>query len=545
MSDSLQNFTVEKSTDNQQSWGPIAENAFGLGPGVYPPSARQANDSTDPSTLPSKTVYYRLRQTTAHQVTVPYDVVSLGSQAAGSTAWADMLEGTSSYAQSVVVDRDTVTNSGDIVLVGYFTGTTDFDSGSGSAPLTSVGAYDMFLSKYLPGGAYKAGSAKRYGNSGSEVPLCCGLDHDGNIFIGGYFTGVGDVGAGPMTSAGAEDIFIGKYTTAGTNLWAKQYSGAGVEGGGIAQDNIVYIAVDGNGDVFITGYYRATSGSNQHPYVAKLSGVDGHKLWWREFSTVGDAFIKGLAVDSSNDLILCGQLTSGTMNFGSGVITTVDGYGSPAILTKLSGVDGHELWPATKVFMGQYYAADGLAIALDSQDNIFFGGRFASPTLDFGCGSLATSNGGGNPVLFLVKLSGLNGGCLDSPVFATQSIDAVSQVNAVTVDDDNNVVITGFFQRNVTLGPSSFSAVIPGGSTVQDAYVAKYRGSNFGPSAIQWAVQFAGTTTASAVAPLSITTDAARNVITSGGLYGSARFNGVFRSSGATGYNGYLVKLAP
>src|SRR5439155_7148538 len=104
----------------------------------------------------------------------------------------------------------------------------------------------MVLAKYSPAGAHLW--SKRFGNIGSEFPKAIALDTNGNILVVGSFTGVADVGGGLMTSAGGQDIFIAKYSSAGVPQWVRQF-------GTTTDDGANSIAVDRNGNVVITGYF--------------------------------------------------------------------------------------------------------------------------------------------------------------------------------------------------------------------------------------------------------------------------------------------------
>ncbi len=68
--------------------------------------------------------------------------------------------------------------------------------------------------------------------------------------ITGFFVGPADFGGGPLSSSGM-DIFVAKYSSSGTYLWAEGFGGASSDVGNA-------IAVDGSGNVFTTGYFQGT-----------------------------------------------------------------------------------------------------------------------------------------------------------------------------------------------------------------------------------------------------------------------------------------------
>jgi hypothetical protein len=76
------------------------------------------------------------------------------------------------------------------------------------------------------------------------------VDGSGNVYVAGSFQGTADFDPGPgdnHTSAGDNDIFLTKINADGTYGWTKTMGGAGNDGGYSA-------AVDGSGNVYVTGY---------------------------------------------------------------------------------------------------------------------------------------------------------------------------------------------------------------------------------------------------------------------------------------------------
>src|SRR5436190_6451770 len=78
------------------------------------------------------------------------------------------------------------------------------------------------------------------------------VDSNANAFIAGVFSGTATVGGTTLTSAWDYDIFVAKYDTAGSPLWA-------VRGGGNSRESALDIAVDPSGNCFLTGGYTNDS----------------------------------------------------------------------------------------------------------------------------------------------------------------------------------------------------------------------------------------------------------------------------------------------
>src|SRR5438093_269068 len=92
---------------------------------------------------------------------------------------------------------------------------------------------------------------QRYGNvAGSEdVPQKIVADAGGNVIVTGYSFGGGRFG----------DYATVAYSSAGVALWTNRYNGPGND-----NDEATAVAVDGSGNVFVTGYSR--NGANNFDY---------------------------------------------------------------------------------------------------------------------------------------------------------------------------------------------------------------------------------------------------------------------------------------
>jgi len=128
--------------------------------------------------------------------------------AAGNFLWAKSMGGTSTDISTAIA----VDGSGNIYTTGYFYGTADFDPGAGTSNLTSVGNYDIFISKLDAAGNFLW--AKSMGGTIGDRGYSIAVDGSGNVYTTGYFNGTADfdpgAGTSNLTSAGLEDIFISK-----------------------------------------------------------------------------------------------------------------------------------------------------------------------------------------------------------------------------------------------------------------------------------------------------------------------------------------------
>jgi hypothetical protein len=138
-----------------------------------------------------------------------------------------------------------VDDNGNIVIAGSFQGTVDF----GGNPMTSTGTSDLFLARLNAIGGHLF--SKHFVHSGSGSLLRAAVDANGNIVLGGGFSDSFDVGGGSLVSAGGTDLFIAKFDTSGKHMWSGRFGGTQDEATGD-------VAVDGLGDVVLTGSFMGT-----------------------------------------------------------------------------------------------------------------------------------------------------------------------------------------------------------------------------------------------------------------------------------------------
>lgn len=107
-------------------------------------------------------------------------------------------------AESIAVNKD-----GQILLTGYFQGSTDL----GLGPLASTGGYDMFAATFNPDGALLW--SERFGDRWHQFLIRGTYGRDDTIVLGGSFHGTVDFGAGLLTAVGydgkqegTEDVFL-------------------------------------------------------------------------------------------------------------------------------------------------------------------------------------------------------------------------------------------------------------------------------------------------------------------------------------------------
>jgi len=284
-------------------------------------------------------------------------------------------------------------SSGNIVVTGSFKGQVDFGGVTLQGYYTSL---ETFVAKYSATGTLLW--AKNFLNTGDDVGYSIATDANNNIFMTGYFSGRIDFGGGLLTSAGAYDIFVTNLSSAGTHKWSKTF-------GGTSNDCGYGIAVDGSGNVTVTGIFDDTVNFGggalygwQDIFVAKYSGSNGTHMWSRSFggSSSSDV-VNGIAVDSSGDVLLTGYF-SYTADFGGGPVTSMSNS-QDIFVVKYSGTNGAYVWARS---FGSTSNEVGYGIATDSYDDSVVTTGYFLGALNFGGGTLTSA---GSLDVYLIKLA--------------------------------------------------------------------------------------------------------------------------------------------
>src|SRR5690606_17874814 len=118
---------------------------------------------------------------------------------------------------------------GNLTVVGSFFDSVDFNSGIGVQRIVAQSTLrDGFVCRLDANGDLIW--VNQLGGIGSDEVKAVSVDNTGNVVVAGTFEGTVDfdpgVGVANLTSSGMQDVFIVKYHTSGSFLWAKQVGGA-------------------------------------------------------------------------------------------------------------------------------------------------------------------------------------------------------------------------------------------------------------------------------------------------------------------------------
>jgi hypothetical protein len=425
----------------------------------------------------------------------------------GVLLWAKSFgDGGDQRATSIAADP-----SGNVLVTGYFSGTVDF----GGGPLVCAGSNDVFIAK-LNGSTGTHIWSKRFGDVSGQSAQGIAVDASGNALVVGNFSGTVDFGGGPLAAAGAANAFVAKLDVNGQHMWSRQI---GAAGGGVG---VAGVAVDGDGNVLVTGYFSGTidfgggpvtSAGPQDVFITKLDAMGAH-VWTEHFGAPDDPSPLGdhVAADTFGNVLVTGYF-SGTIDFGGGPFMTANV--SDAFAVKLDATGTHQ-W--SKHFGSPGATSDGRSIAIGPDGDVLITGGF-SGSIDFGGGPISASGLGD---VYLVEL-GAGGAQAWSKHFGAASSVTTAGGVGVAVDASGNVVVTGAFTGSVNFGDAPLASM-----SANDIFLAKLDASG----AHQWSKRFgeAGTQSAMAVA-----VDAVGDVMLAGYFTKAVDFgNGALVSAGGT-----------
>ncbi|MFX1500449.1 MAG: hypothetical protein ACFFDH_05725 [Promethearchaeota archaeon] len=322
--------------------------------------------------------------------------------------------------------------------------------GSGNILITGetqsygAGNYDVFLLKYDSDGNLLwnitwGGSESEYGN-GIEI------DSLENILT---------IGSTMSYGAGYNDVFLLKYNSSGNLLWNKTWGGSGLdEGNGIV--------IDGSGNILITGATQSYGAGATDTLLLKYDS-DGNLLWYKTWGGFGYECGFGIAVDGSGNILITGS----TSSYGAGEDNTfILKYDSDGNLLwyKIWGGndndcgDGITLDSSGNAFItggSRSYGAENYNVFLlkyDSNGNKLWNTTWGGSKYDYGYGIIL--NGSGN-VLITGSTSSYGAGANDVLIlkydsdgnqlwYKTWGGNDTDCGYGITLDDSGNIFISGY-----------------------------------------------------------------------------------------------------
>ncbi len=364
--------------------------------------------------------------------------------------WPQVVESTPDSAQNAPLDTGVGVAVDYTSLAVYVAGET---SGGHFDVPASLGSQDGFVAKF--DGYGNLAWVRQFGTEGTDFVTGVVADASGNVFVGGYTSGLTWTPGPPGPQGAITAGFLLAYDTDGNFKW-RQDMGPFVNPNAV-QCGVFGVTIDQYFNVYAAGscassptgvILRCTAGGCDGPNGGQLTRVS-------PTTALPLPFFTAIAVDARGAYDLVGS-TSGAIQGGSG---TPVGF----VTQVQANTSSTPVWVQTLAPTDTANALSFVAVTVDSGNNVYAGG--------FTDGTLAgqTSQGGSDAVLALFD-------SLGNPQWAEQFGTAADEsVSGLMFDPFTNTVVA--------------TGTVNSGGATQSAFLAFY---NFQGAVVSASVTFDG-----------------------------------------------------
>ncbi len=406
--------------------------------------------------------------------------------ASGDFLWAKQwIKGFYNYPYTLDIDQNQ-----NVYVTGPFSGSIDFDPGTGSTVLNSIAPIGYFILKLDNNGNFVW--AKVFGGVNNSPQCYSTIDTAGNIYCGGFFTDSYDFDPGPavysMTAGSSRDLFVLKLDPAGNFVWAIKTTGT-------IYTWVNGIGTDPSGNIFVTGSFSGTTDFDPGPgttnlisgvafssediYILKLTPA-GALDWVVQLGMFGSGYERPatIDIDASGNIYSTGKI-DGLVDFDPGpgtyYISTATSYiwkidnSGNFIFAKGLNTNGGTIYPGS--------------LGVDGYSNIYFSGTFNGTTdFDPGAGVYSLTPDSMGNGLFIAALDSAGDFIW---AHGTGGHTHVGNQNnstpSVYVDAVNNIYVCGAFEDpRISFGTDSLFNASQGTYDIVDAFVVKIEGTTTG-----------------------------------------------------------------
>ncbi len=371
-----------------------------------------------------------------------YDVFIMKLNALGNLLWVKQIGGNlADGTTAIALDK-----SGNVLILGNYQQTVDFDPGSGVFNMTAPYSQTFILKLNSSGNFIWAKTI------GDPIGRDIAVDLNESIYVVGDFYGTVDADPGPgvfhLTSAdptATSDAYILKLDRSGDFAWALSWGGRGT-------DDAWTVAVGTNQEIYIGGIFRDTtdidpgaatasfiSAGLTDRYILKLDST-GAFIWGNTLGSSSWDRVTDMRTDTNGNIYSTGFITGIVdVDPGSGIYNLGDPGDQFIYVQKL---DTHGDFEWAVAFGGDFSGGRGQSIAVDLAGFVYATGAFIGPLVDFDPGQpslIIPSFGNGNDI-FTVKLS--QQFALITGKILTESGSGIAGVTVTLSGDDNQVFVT-------------------------------------------------------------------------------------------------------
>ena len=390
------------------------------------------------------------------------------------------------YATGLAVD-----SAENIILAGY-TDSRDFPvSANAVQPGFGGGAFDGFVAVLAKGTGMPQPPPRArsrppavlystyFGGESEDRFTAMVLDSAGGIVVAGY-TSSGNVhtGSGALQTAyagGGYDAFYAKVDPQGSAPVFASYLGGG---GTTSTEESLGIALDGQGNVYVTGRtyfadFRTTAGAAQpargggiysDAYVVKLN-PSGSVVYSTYLGGSGEDRGSGIVVDAAGSVYVAGETASTDFPTTKGAFQTKYAGNGDVFVVKLSP-DGNALVYSTLIGGAGQEVCNGIAV--EPNGDAYVTGRTGAASYPTTSGALQTSFGGSQDA-FVSRLNAQGSALVYSTFLGGASTD---EGTGIKIDGTGSAYVAGLtYSSSFPTTPGAFQTTFTGGD--RDAFVAK------------------------------------------------------------------------
>jgi hypothetical protein len=302
---------------------------------------------------------------------------------AQNVVWANAF--TSNY-NSLTINNMCTNSANEVITVGTFSDTIDFDPGPGIVMLNagvitgSPISVASFISKTSNAGSHlwtKAFVPYPYIYNSICIVNDVTVDNNGNLYVVGRYEYTVDfdpgIGVDSLNSNGTKGVFVVKLDSAGNYLWGKTIL-----------HNFIYlysVKADQNGNVILSGNFESTVDFDPGPSVYNMTASDNNQVFVLQLDNAGNfvwsktwAGTRGnvsslsrdnVEVDSANNVFICSRVFQNPIDLDPG-LSVSNGTGS-IMMVKLDQM-GSYVW-------GIVDTANSVFIKKSKYGDVFLTGR--------------------------------------------------------------------------------------------------------------------------------------------------------------------------
>jgi len=269
---------------------------------------------------------------------------------------------------------------------------------SGNVYVTGSSGADYATVKYNSSGVQQWSSRYNGPGNSTEYANSIYVDDSGNVYVTG-----GSIGASLNF-----DYATVKYNSSGVQQWAARYNGPGNN-----LDEAFSIAVDGSGNVYVTG--GSTGSSSLNDYVTIKYNSAGVLQWARSYNGTGNN------ADFAYRLVLDGSANVYVTGWSRGAGATDDDY-----VTIKYNTSGDSIW--VRRYAGRDLGYDqASSVAVDAAGNVYVTGKSDGTGSSYDYATIKYNSSGDS--LWVRRFNGVD-----------NSLDAAGTVAA---DSSGNVYVSG------------------------------------------------------------------------------------------------------